>query len=232
MSRRRRAASAHERYVPRWPIIAGALALLLAVVVGGYAAGLLTDHGDARPEGADFVVSGILVQPSGAPEQAEETEEEEEPEVQEETHPAGLDPELVYVLQNTHGDRVIDVAGGSTANGAHVHLWDRHDQDNQQWRFIPLDGGFYEVEGVGSGKLLEIPEDPEAGPGAAMLTRTGAPNQHWTVIEVGPGMVRLVNRATGQALEGQGGAPDNGTLVAQAPDEGHAHQQWRLLPIG
>ncbi|PDP87761.1 hypothetical protein CQJ94_10375 [Glycomyces fuscus] len=230
MSRRRaHAPHAHERHVPRWPLLAGALALLLVALIGGYTGGLLVS-GDDRPEDPEMTVaSGILVPPSGAPEAEEPTEE---PSEEEAAHPAGLDPALVYALQNVHGDRVMDVADNSTANGAPVHLWDRHDQANQQWRFMPLEGGFYEIEGVGSGKLLEIPSDPAAQPGAALLTRTGSPNQHWSLVEVGPGVVRLVNRATGQALEGQGGAPDNGTSVAQAPDGGHAHQQWRLLPVG
>ncbi|MCP3013366.1 RICIN domain-containing protein [Nocardiopsis dassonvillei] len=230
MSRRRaRSPRAHEGYVPRWPLLAGALALLLVALVGGYTGGLLVSGGDRPEEPEMTTASGILVQPPGAPEAEEPTEEPSEEEV---VHPAGLDPALVYAVQSVHGGRVMDVAGTSTANGAPVHLWDRHDQTNQQWRFIPVDGGFYEIEGVGSGKLLEIPADPAAQPGAALLTRTGSPNQHWSLIEVGPGVVRLVNRATGQALEAQGGAPDNGTRVAQAPDGGHAHQQWRLLPLG
>jgi hypothetical protein len=93
-----------------------------------------------------------------------------------------------------------------------------------------VDDGYYEIVGVGSGKVLQVPAD--GGAGATLLTSTGEPNQHWAPVEVGDGVVRLVNRATSQALEAQGGAPDNGTAVVQAPDGGHAHQQWRLLPLG
>ena len=214
--------------MPSWPLFAGALALVLVAVIGGYPGGLLAADSGEPEEPEMSVASGILVQPSGAPEEPAEEEEEEE----EYVHPAGMDPELVYVLQNVHGDRVADVVGASTDNGAPVHLWDRHDAGNQQWRFVPLEEeGFYEIEGVGSGKVLEVSADP-AQPAATLLTRTGAANQHWSVAEVGDGVVRLVNRATGQALEGQGGAPDNGTAIVQAPDGSHAHQQWRLLPVG
>ncbi|WP_026119700.1 RICIN domain-containing protein [Nocardiopsis ganjiahuensis] len=230
MSSRRRAprAASSESFVPRWPILAGALALVLMVGLGGYVAGVFVAEAESEP-GEMSVVSGILVQPPGAPEEEAEPEEEEQEE--EVTHPAGLEPEAVYALQNVHGDRVVDVADGSDQNGAHVHLWDRHDQAHQQWRFVHLEDDFYEIVGVGSGKLLEIPADEAAQPGSALLTRTGAHNQHWRVVEAGDGVVRLLNRATGQALEGQGGSPDNGTLVAQGEDGGHAHQQWRLLPV-
>lgn len=232
MSRRRaRANRTEERYVPRWPLVVGAVALLLVAVIGGYTGGLIASGGTDTEEADISRVSGILAQPPGAPEEAQEPEEEEEEEA---VHPAGIDPELVYVLQNVHGDRVLDVVGGSTANGAPVHLWDRHDQPNQQWRFLPVEEDFYAIEGIGSSKLLEIPSDPDPDTqfSAALLTRTGSPNQHWTVVEAGDGVIRLVNRATGQALEGQGGAPDNGTPIVQAPSSGHAHQQWRLLPLG
>ncbi|WP_306368388.1 RICIN domain-containing protein [Nocardiopsis sp. CC223A] len=208
-------------------MLAGATALVLAAAIVGYVGGLFTAPDDARADESVIAVSGVLVQP-GAPEESPEPSPEpsEEP-----THPAGIDPETVYVLQNVHGDRALDVVQAATHNGAPVHLWDRHDQGNQQWRFNPVEGGFYEIEGVGSGKVLEVPTDAAAPPVATLLTSTGASNQHWTVVDVGGGVVRLVNRATGQALEGQGGAPDNGTPVIQAPDGGHAFQQWRLVPL-
>jgi hypothetical protein len=228
MSRRRaRAVRTHDQAsAPRWPLVAGATALLLIALISGYVGGWFFADGAEAEESALDVESGILVEPPGGPEEeSEEPEEEEEPE-----HPAGIDPARVYVLQNVHGDRVLDVVQAATDNGAATHLWDRHDQDNQQWRFVPVDDGYYEIEGVGSGKVLQVPAD--GGAGATLLTSTGEPNQHWAPVEVGDGVVRLVNRATSQALEAQGGAPDNGTAVVQAPDGGHAHQQWRLLPLG
>ncbi|MEV2277188.1 RICIN domain-containing protein [Nocardiopsis sp. NPDC049922] len=215
---------------PRWPIVVGAIALVMVVAIAGYTGGLLLPGTAAPDEPALAVEAGILAEPAGAPEREPTEEPTEEPSA-EPTHPAGLDPAVTYVLQNGNGGRVMDVAQAATANGSPVHLWDRHDGANQQWRFVPVEGGFYEIEAVGAAKLLEIPAAADAGPGAALLTRTGQPHQQWSLIEVGAGVVRIVNRATGQALEGQGGAPDNGTLVTQAADAGQAHQQWRLLPL-
>ncbi len=232
MSRSRRRAApraATERYIPQWPVLAGATALVLVAAMLGYVGGLFTTSGAQADEGV-VAVSGVLVQP-GAPEPEETPEPSPEPS-EEPSHPAGIDPEAVYLLQNVHGDRFLDVAQAATHNGAPVHLWDRNDQDNQRWRFVPVEEGFYAVEGVASGKVLEVPTDGAAPPVATLLTSTGASNQHWTVVDAGGGTVRLVNRATGQALEGQGGSPDNGTPVIQAPDGGHAFQQWRLVPGG
>lgn len=232
MSRHRspRPPDPEDGHVPRWPVVAGAVALLLAVVIGGYAGGVVFGQSEQDTERADpEVLSGILVEPPGAPEEASEEPVEEE---DEEGLPAGIDPEVTYVLQNVEGGRVLDVAGGSTDNGAHVHLWDRHDEENQQWRFVPVDDGHVEIVGVGSDKVLEIPGGPEAGPGAALLTRTGSPNQHWLVVEAEDGVVRLINRESSQVLEGQGGSGENGTAVVQAQDGGHPHQHWQLVPLG
>ncbi|SIO87164.1 RICIN domain-containing protein [Nocardiopsis sp. JB363] len=232
-SRRRARTRTAPDHLPRWPVAAGASALLLAVVVGAYTGGQFFVETRSQVEEMT-VTSGILVEPSGAP----ESEPSEDPEPEEEAHPAGLDPAITYALLNVNGERALDVAGGSTDNGADVHLWDRHDEENQQWRFVPVEDDFYEIVGVGSDKLLEFPAepDPEADPesahAASLLSRTGEHNQHWTLVEVGDGVVRLVNRASGQALEGQGGADENGTLAYPAEDGGHPHQQWRLAPLG
>src|SRR5699024_1989586 len=134
-------------------------------------------------------------------------------------------------LRSRRGACRLGCAGASPEGGARVHLWDRHDEENQQWRFSPVDDGHVEIVGVGSDKVLEIPQDPEAEPGAALLTRTGSPNQQWLVEEVEDGVVRLINRESSQVLEGEDGAEENGTLVIQAQDEDQPHQQWRLLPL-
>jgi len=225
----RRPPVSEEPQPPRWPVVVGAVALLLVTVIGGYVGGIVFAPSERELAQEDpQVTSGILVEPPGKPEPSSEGPEEEE---QEEALPAWIDLEMTYVLQNAEGDRVLDVAGGSTENGAHVHLWDRHDEENQQWRFSPVDDGHVEIVGVGSDKVLEIPQDPEAEPGAALLTRTGSPNQQWLVEEVEDGVVRLINRESSQVLEGEDGAEENGTLVIQAQDEDQPHQQWRLLPL-
>ncbi|MBE2999688.1 RICIN domain-containing protein [Nocardiopsis sp. HNM0947] len=217
---------AEEGRVPRWPMVAGALALLLGVTVAGYTAGAAVNELEAVEEEELEVSSGILVDPPGGPEEDEEAEEEPEPG----PLPEGVEPGATQVLQNVHGDRVMDVAGGSTDSGAHIHLWDRHDEENQQWRLHPVDDTHVEIEGVESGLLLEIAE-AEDNPGAVLKERDGEPRQHWIVVQMQDGAVRLVNRETRNALEAEGGDPENRSLVVEAADAGQPHQQWRLLPL-
>lgn len=216
-----------ERHAPRWPMVVGALALLLGVTVGGYTAGVAVSEVEAVEEDELEVSSGLLVDPPGGP---EEDNGEAEPEPEPEPLPAGVDPGATHVLQNAHGDRVMDVAGGSTDDGAPVHLWDRHDKGNQQWRFHVVDDTHVEIEGVQSGKLVEIAEAPD-DPGAVLKERDGEPTQHWLVVEMQDGSVRLVNRESRNALGGQDGNPENSSRVVEDADTGQPHQQWRLLPL-
>lgn len=216
-----------ERHVPRWPMVVGALALLLGVTVGGYTAGVAANELEAVEKDELEVSSGLLVDPPGGP---EEDEGEVEPEPDPEPLPEGVEPGSTQVLQNVHGDRVMDVAGGSTDDGAPIHLWDRHDEGNQQWRFHVVDENHVEIEGVQSGKLVEIAEAPD-DPGAVLEERDGEPTQHWLVVETQDGSVRLVNRENRNALGARDGDPENGSLVVEDTDAGQPHQQWRLLPL-
>lgn len=226
-SRSRTRDEAEERHVPRWPMVVGALALLLGVTVGGYTAGVAAHELEAVEEDELEVSSGLLVDPPGG---SEEDAAEAEPEPEPEPLPEGVEPGATHVLQNVHGDRVMDVAGGSTEDGAPIHLWDRHDKGNQQWRFHVVDGTHVEIEGVQSGKLVEIAEASD-DPGAVLEERDGEPTQHWLVVEMQDGSVRLVNRESRDALEAQDGDPKNGSRVVEAADAGQPHQQWRLLPL-
>ena len=215
-----------ESQVPRWPMVAGALALLLGVTVGGYTVGATVNELEAVEEDDLEVSSGLLADPPGGPEEPEATEPELEPE----PLPEGVEPGATHVLQNVHGDRVMDVAGGSDDEGAPIHLWDRHDEGNQQWRFHVVDDTHVEIEGVQSGKLVEVAEAPD-DPGLVLAERDGEPAQHWLVVEAQDGSVRLVSRETRSALGGQDGNPENGSRVVEDTDSGQPHQQWRLLPL-
>lgn len=215
---------AEERYVPRWPMAVGALALLLGVTVGGYTAGAAVNELEAVEEDELEVSSGLLADPPGGP-------GEDEAEPVPEPLPEGVEPGAPHVLQNVHGDRVMDVAGSSTDDGAPIHLWDRHDGDNQQWRLHVVDDTHVEIEGVQSGKLVEIAEASD-DPGAVLKERDGEPTQHWLVVEMQDGSVRFVNRESRNALEAQDGDPENSSGVVEAADAGQPHQQWRLVPLG
>jgi len=55
-------------------------------------------------------------------------------------------------------DRVVDVAGWSTANRGRVHMWAYRitgNVENQRWNFVDLGGGLYQIVNNNSGKCLD-----------------------------------------------------------------------------
>jgi glucosylceramidase len=77
---------------------------------------------------------------------------------------------------------VLDVAGGAgaTANGAKVQLWTSSGATNQQWKPVPLGGGFYELVARSSGKCLDVPGASTAnGVQLQQWSCTGASNQQF-----------------------------------------------------
>ena len=43
---------------------------------------------------------------------------------------------------NRNGDKAMDVTGGSTADGARITQWTRHDGTNQQFQFVDSGGDY------------------------------------------------------------------------------------------
>ncbi|MCZ4515618.1 RICIN domain-containing protein, partial [Streptomyces sp. ActVer] len=53
------------------------------------------------------------------------------------TEAATVDTNAWYVLVNRNSGKALDVSGTSTADGARVSQWTRHDGANQQWGRVP-----------------------------------------------------------------------------------------------
>lgn len=69
---------------------------------------------------------------------------------------ATVDTNAWYVLVNRNSGKALDVAGASTADGAAVEQWSRHDGPNQQWQFVDSGDGYYRLKSKNSGKVLDV----------------------------------------------------------------------------
>jgi hypothetical protein len=75
---------------------------------------------------------------------------------------------------------VLDDPGFSTADGAHMQQFQLNGGLNQQWRFVPLDDGTFEVMNASSGKILDIPSfSTSKGALVNQFHWTGGLNQRW-----------------------------------------------------
>jgi hypothetical protein len=129
-----------------------------------------------------------------------------------------------FALFNRNSGLAMDVSGESTADGGIVIQWPYHGGANQQWHFIPVGGGYFEVVNMNSDKALE---EVGSTPGTQLDQRTyaGTANQQWRVDTAG-GYLTLVNRASGLVADVFGASTSQGAAVDAWTSNGGANQQW------
>src|SRR5688572_13779247 len=145
---------------------------------------------------------------------------------------ATVDTTAWYVLVNRNSGKALDVAGVSSADGAAVTQWARHDGTNQQFQFVDSGDGYYRIKARHSGKVLDVSSWSTAD-GAAIhqWTDHGSVNQQFRLADSDGGYVRLVNRNSNKAVEVQSAATNDGAGVVQYNDWGGSNQQWQLVRV-
>ena len=99
-----------------------------------------------------------------------------------------------------------------------------------KWAFVDVGGGRFEIKDLNSGKALAA---QTAAPGALVVqtTYTGNGLDQWTVTDVAGSVTKIVNRASGLALEVPGSATADNTQLDQNAYTGAANQQFSVLPV-
>src|SRR4051794_8271814 len=109
---------------------------------------------------------------------------------------------------------VLDVAGGSTSNGAKVIQWAGHGTGNQRWNFVDQGNGTSAIVNQNSGKCLT--SDGVAGHQLYQFTCVGSLLQQWrgTLGNVfDSSSPKLVNVASGVLMGVSGGRGAGGTPI-------------------
>jgi hypothetical protein len=145
---------------------------------------------------------------------------------------ARIDTSTLYKLVASHSDKVLDVASGSTDNGAAVIQWDYHGGANQLWRFHLVEGNqYYVIEASHSGKVLDV-AGGSTDNGAAVIQWDyhGGANQIWRLVRSSDGSYFIQAKHSGKVLDVAGGSTDSGAHIIQWDNHGGANQIWRLEP--
>ena len=66
-----------------------------------------------------------------------------------------------YVLVNRNSAKALDVYNLATTDGAPINQYTRNDGAWQQWRFLDSGSGWYRVQSVHSGKVLDLPSSTD-----------------------------------------------------------------------
>ena len=146
---------------------------------------------------------------------------------------ATVDPAAWYVLVNRNSGKAMDICSASTADGACVQQYARHNGNNQQFQFVDSGGGFFRLRARHSNKVLDVANFSTAN-GAAIVQWSdhNGTNQQFRLADSAGGFVRLINRNSGKAAEVQNSSTADGARIVQNTDTGANNQQWQLIPIG
>ena len=128
--------------------------------------------------------------------------------------------------------KVIDVAGGSSSNGANVQLYNSNGTFAQLFSFEYRDG-YYVIRNVKSQKVLDV-AGGELLPGANVQQWDGDSaniNQLFTVIDNSDGTFSFVNRATGLVLNIANGSDSARANVNVSLFNGTAAQEFTLHQV-
>lgn len=154
--------------------------------------------------------------------------------VQADSEAATVDPDAYYELVSVRSDKVLDVPGADTADGAWARQQSRvTGAASQQWRLKLVEGGYYELVNRNSGKVLGVRGASTASTAAVeQQADRGAAAQQWRMENVGGAAVKFVSRSSGLVLDVWGGSSGDGVPLVQYADKGSTNQRWKLVKSG
>ncbi|MDY7088518.1 MAG: family 43 glycosylhydrolase [Actinomycetota bacterium] len=144
---------------------------------------------------------------------------------------ATVQPNVSYVLVNRNSGKALDVYNLATTDGAAINQYTRNDGAWQQWRFLDSGGGWYRVQSVHSGKVLDLPTTAD-GVQLVQNTDRNDARQQFRLADSAGGFVRLINRNSGKALDVWEWSTADGAMVTQYQDLDGANQQWQFIALG
>ena len=120
-----------------------------------------------------------------------------------------------YRLTNRNSNKVADVAGQSTADGARVKQYPWNGGNNQQWEFQDAGSGYFRIVGRQSGKCLDIVSGSTAdGAQVEIWTCNGGQNQQFQWIATGS-YFNIKARHSGKCINIVGSSTADGALLEQ-----------------
>lgn len=143
-----------------------------------------------------------------------------------------------YVVVNRQSKKVMEVASGSSQNGANIRQGTYSNAAYQQWNVTPVDariGGdfsYFTITARNSGKSLDIYNwSLQNGGNIALWDDTKGGNQQWYLEYAGDGWFYIRSRHSAKCIEVANGSLLNNANIQQWDVDGDFNQQWRFVPV-
>jgi hypothetical protein len=129
---------------------------------------------------------------------------------------------------------VLDLRGGTAANGTAVQQYPSNGSNAQKFRFLATDSGYYRiVSALSDSQALDV-----NGAGTANGTKVqswtwgGGSNQQWMAVDAGSGYINLRPRHVGRCLDVPGGSTSASTQLQIYDCNGTSSQQFLRTVVG
>ncbi len=137
-----------------------------------------------------------------------------------------------YKIVNRNSGKALNIASGSSANGAAVEQYGYAGWNSQKFQIQEAESGYYKIISLHSGKALDITGlSAEDGAACIQWDYSGGWNQQWSLEKTSDGYYHIVNRNSGKVLDiYELSTEDGGTCVQWSANTGW-NQDWMIVPV-
>lgn len=116
----------------------------------------------------------------------------------------------IYMIKTVLDEsKYIDILARSTENDANVGIWDNYNGENQKFKIIKKEDGYYTIQACHSNKYLTATGDGNV----IQYTENNNDNQKWAINKTSDGYYTITSKVNGRAFDVANGSTENGTNV-------------------
>jgi alpha-L-arabinofuranosidase len=140
----------------------------------------------------------------------------------------------VTIMSRKRANAALSTVNAGTANNTLVQVWDNVNASDQSWQIIPVQTFedptvLYQIVNKNSGSSLSVQGGGTTNDSPAIVyTDITAPDQYWTIQDIGGGYYHLINNKSGRILSMTGGGTGNGTIAMIYDNVSATDQGWTI----
>ncbi len=140
-----------------------------------------------------------------------------------------------YIISTAlNKDKVLDVSGGSTSNGANIQLWEEANVKQQKFKLTyNASTKTYTITATHSNKVLDVYcGESDNGTNVQQYDGNNTTAQQWILQDAGNGYFYIISKCNGLYLDVAGGNASNGSNIQVYEGNGSNAQKFKFTTIG
>ena len=143
-----------------------------------------------------------------------------------------IDTTATYQIVNRNSCKSLNVAGGSSSNGAAIEQYTYGGWNSENWQLISTGDGYYKIKNINSGKVMDITGASTSDNATNIQwSDNNTRNQQWQLVDQGNGYYKIKNRNSGKLLSISNSSTDNCAITVQSSDTNNFNQMWSFVKV-